>query len=108
MGSSKKEIRFGDLVLDTSTYTLNRKDCEFQLNQTLFTVIKLLMLRAPAMVTRQEIEYEIWGDEPPDSDILRSHIYQLLNKIDKPFKHHYIKTIPKIGYQLLIEPECLK
>ena len=106
-GSSKKELRFGDLVLDTATYSLNRKDCVFQLNQTLFRVIKLLMLRAPAMVTRQEIESEIWGDDPPDSDILRSHIYQLRNKIDKPFKHHYIKTIPKIGYQLVNEQERL-
>jgi DNA-binding response OmpR family regulator len=104
-GRSTKEIRFGDLVLDTSTYSLNRNECRFELNQTLFTLIKLLMLRAPAMVTRQEIEYELWGDEPPDSDSLRSHIYQLRNKIDKPFKHHYIKTIPKMGYQLVSESE---
>ena len=75
------------------------------MNQTLFNLIKLLILRAPDLVTRQEIESEIWGDNLPDSDILRSHIYQLRNKIDKPFKHHYLKTIPKVGYQLIDKPE---
>lgn len=104
-GSAKKEFRFGDLVLDATSYSLKRKDCEFQLNQTLFNLVKLLILRAPDVVTRQEIETEIWGDDLPDSDILRSHIYQLRNKIDKPFKHQYLKTIPKIGYQLINNPE---
>tara|TARA_R110001592_G_scaffold52649_9_gene161353 strand:+ start:66586 stop:67269 length:684 start_codon:yes stop_codon:yes gene_type:complete len=104
-GGVKKEIRFGDLILDATSYTLKRKECEFQLNQTLFNLIKLLILRAPDLVTRQEIESEIWGDNLPDSDILRSHIYQLRNKIDKPFKHHYLKTIPKVGYQLIDKPE---
>tara|TARA_R110002072_G_scaffold101568_1_gene223669 strand:- start:34871 stop:35557 length:687 start_codon:yes stop_codon:yes gene_type:complete len=102
-GSLCKEIRYGDLILDTANYTLSRKECVFQLNHTLFNIIKLLILRAPALVSRQEIEAEIWGNEPPDSDILRSHIYQLRNKIDKPFKHHYLKTIPKVGYQLVNE-----
>lgn len=104
-GTPKKVISYGDLSLDTSSYTLTRKDCEFQLNQTLFSIMKLLMLRAPSVVSRQEIEAEIWGDDPPDSDVLRSHVYQLRNKIDKPFKHNYLKTIPKVGYQLLSEPE---
>jgi DNA-binding response OmpR family regulator len=107
-GSSRKEITYGDLVLDTSSYKLTRKDCEFQLNQTLFNIMKLLILRAPSVVSRQEIEAEIWGDNPPDSDVLRSHVYQLRNKIDKPFKHHYLKTIPKVGYQLVNEAGSIK
>lgn len=102
-GSDRKVLHYGDLILDSANYTLSRKECVFQLNQTLFRMMKLLILRAPAVVSRQEIEAEIWGDELPDSDVLRSHIYQLRNKIDKPFKHHYLKTIPKVGYQLVDE-----
>lgn len=104
-GTAKKEIRYGELSLDTSNHTLIRKDCVFQLNQTQFSIMKLLMLRAPSLVSRQEIEAEIWGSETPDNDVLRSHIYQIRNKIDKPFKHHYLKTISKVGYQLSDQPE---
>jgi DNA-binding response OmpR family regulator len=104
-GGAVKKICYGSLELDTLSYKLTRDNCEFQLNQTLFSILKLLMLRAPAVVSREEIEAEIWKEDLPDSDILRSHIYQLRNKIDKQFRHHYLKTIPKVGYQLLSESE---
>jgi DNA-binding response OmpR family regulator len=28
---------------------------------------------------------ELWGDEEPESDALRSHIYNLRKMVDKPF-----------------------
>lgn len=105
-GMGQKTLQYGDLILDTANHTVSRQDCIFQLNQTLFNILKLLILRAPAVVTRQEIETQIWEDELPDTDTLRTHIYQLRNKIDKPFKHQYLKTIPKVGYQLSNENEC--
>lgn len=100
-GSAKNNLTFGELTLDLSGHVIKRHDCRFALNQTLFSIIKLLMLRAPKVVTREELISEIWEDDEPDSDILRSHIYQLRNKIDKPFSHAYIRTIPKVGYQLV-------
>ena len=44
------------------------------------------------------------GDDEPDHDVLRSHIYLLRTQIDKPFEFSCIKTVPKVGYQLLEEP----
>jgi DNA-binding response OmpR family regulator len=98
---AKKDLKFGDLTLDINNHTLIRKDCQFKLNQTLFNITKILMLRAPNIVTRDELISEVWKDDEPDTDILRTHIYQLRNKIDKPFKHAYIRTVPKVGYQLV-------
>jgi len=99
--TAKKRLQFGDLELDISSHMLTRKNCKFALNQTLFNIMKLLLSRAPDTVTREELISEIWHDNEPDTDILRSHIYQLRNKIDKPFEHAYIRTIPKVGYQLV-------
>jgi len=36
----------------------------------------------------------------PDSDTLRSHMYNLRKVIDKPFEKSYLQTLPGIGYQL--------
>ena len=43
---------------------------------------------------------EIWGDDPTDSDALRSHVYQLRKAIDKPFDTAIIKTIHSVGLAL--------
>ncbi len=101
---AKKSLTFSKLTLDFTNRTLARNECEFQLNQTLFTIMKTLMLRAPEIATREEILNQVWQDDVPEEDLLRHHIYQLRSQIDKPFKHGYIRTIPKVGYQLTLEP----
>lgn len=98
------ELRFGGMTLDLTGRTLTRDGQEFKLNKTLFTIMKVLMLRAPGITTREELVNEVWGDDEPDRDVLRSHIYLLRTQIDKPFDFSYIKTVPKVGYQLVEEP----
>lgn len=103
--TANKILTFDKLHLNLNDHTLSRNDCCFPLNPTLFNIMKLLMLRAPKVVPKEEVIATIWGDDEPESNILRSHIYQLRTQIDKPFKHAYLKTIPKVGYQLVKEEE---
>jgi len=99
-----RNVSFGRLELDLASHTLTRDGMKFQLNKTLFTIMKLLILRAPGVTTREELVSAVWGDNKPDQDLLRSHVYMLRTQIDKPFDHSYIKTVPKLGYQLVSEP----
>ena len=103
-GVAARKLSFGDLKLDLTSHTLMRDGMEFKLNKTLFTIMKLLLLRAPGVATREELISEVWGDDEPDRDILRSHVYLLRTQIDKPFDYSYIRTVPKVGYQLVEEP----
>ncbi|MGF1682850.1 response regulator transcription factor [Photobacterium minamisatsumaniensis] len=98
-------LQFEELNLDLSQHIVERNGCSFSLNPTLFTILKLLMLRAPKVVTKEELISALWGEDEPEGNVLRSHIYQLRYQIDKPFKHGYIKTVPKVGYQLIGEEE---
>ena len=100
-----RKLSFGQLELNLASHTLTREGKEFQLNKTLFTIMKLLLLRAPGVATRDELVSEVWGNDEPDHDVLRSHVYLLRARIDKPFDHSYIKTVPKVGYQLAEAPE---
>lgn len=97
---SNKIISFGELSLDLANQIATREEKQFALNQTQFVILKLLMSNAPNLVNREELITAIWPEDEPDGDILRSHIYQLRNLIDKPFKQPYIQTVPKRGYQL--------
>jgi len=98
------KLSFSRLELDLASHTLIREGMKFQLNKTLFTIMKLLIMRAPGVATREELVSAVWGDDKPDQDLLRSHIYLLRSQIDKPFDHSYIITMPKVGYQLVAEP----
>lgn len=100
---ASKQLKFEELSLDVKSSVAVRQSQQFPLNQTQFIILRLLMGKAPNVVTRDELVHAIWQDEEPDGDILRSHIYQLRNLIDKPFEKKYIRTIPKKGYQLIAE-----
>lgn len=97
-------LRYGALQLDLVQRKFSREGQQKSLNQTLFTLLKMLMLSAPAPVQREQLIEAVWGQDEPDNDILRSHIYQLRLLIDKPFAAAYLQTVPKVGYQLL-EPK---
>ena len=58
------------------------------------------MRASPAVVSREQLEFALWGDDPPDGDMLRSHIYELRREIDGPFEVKLIHTVPRAGYRL--------
>jgi DNA-binding response OmpR family regulator len=58
------------------------------------------MRESPRVVTRRDIEREIWGDGLPDSDTLRSHLYNLRKAIDRPFDRPLLHTVQTAGYRI--------
>ena len=58
------------------------------------------MRESPRVVSRREIEREIWSDGLPDSDTLRSHLYNLRKAIDKSFERPLLHTVHSAGYRL--------
>jgi DNA-binding response OmpR family regulator len=59
-----------------------------------------LMQASPAAVTRERLEEALWGDNPPDGDMLRSHVYELRRSVDTGFAFKLIHTLPRVGYRL--------
>lgn len=95
----------GPLKIDVKRKRVWRDEHEIKLNLSCFKILFHLMDQHPSVSTRQDIEEMLWPDETPDHDILRKHVYQLRNKIDKPFSVELIKTVPKVGYTLDVENE---
>jgi DNA-binding response OmpR family regulator len=93
-------LTVGELSLDLGTLEATRQGKAIELNNTGVSILKQLMEASPNVVSRQEIENSLWGDMPPGSDVLRSHMYNLRKKIDKPFDHAMIHTVRGIGFRL--------
>ncbi|ESP90554.1 response regulator transcription factor [Pseudoalteromonas luteoviolacea] len=96
----KTELVQGSLKLNISTHQVWRDGDEIKLSPISFKILKLLVERSPNVVTREEMEFQLWGEDLPEQDVLRKHIYQLRKKIDNPYNKDLIETIPKIGYKL--------
>ena len=97
---STEILKVGDLVLDTATLRVTRGGRELQLSPIGLKLLAILMRESPRVVSRRDIEREIWGDGLPDSDTLRSHLYNLRKTIDKPFQQQLLHTIHSAGYRL--------
>ena len=90
-----------DLTFNLDTLTVNREGKSIQLNPIGLKLLQHLMESSPSVVTRQDLETRVWGEELPDSDSLRVHIHGLRAAIDKPFGNPLIQTRHGIGYRMV-------
>jgi DNA-binding response OmpR family regulator len=93
-------LQVGDLTLDLDTLEVSRAGQRIVLTPTGIKLLALLMRESPRVVSRRQVEQVLWGDDPPDSDALRAHIYALRSAIDKPFPVKLLHTVHSTGYRL--------
>ena len=98
-------LQVADLKLDLSTLEASRAGQPLHLYPACRKLLQVLMQASPGAVTRDRLEYALWGDSPPDGDMLRSHVYELRRSVDGPFPVKLIQTLPRVGYRLAV-PEA--
>ena len=104
-GPQARVLNVGELEYNLDTLEVRREGKLLQLNPTALKILQALMEAAPAVVTRQDLETRVWGEELPDSDSLRVHIHGLRAMVDKPFAVPMIQTRHGIGY-LIAPPDA--
>lgn len=90
----------GDLSLDVGAHEVYRAGKYLDLNPTLFRLLMFLMQNPHRVIKREELEYVVWRDDPPDSDALRTHLSNLRQVINKPFDRPLLHTVRGFGYKL--------
>jgi DNA-binding response OmpR family regulator len=70
------------------------------LQQTPFRILLALAEAWPRTLTRSDLSELLWGDAPPPSDPLRSHLYLLRQALDKPFPVPMLITVHGVGFRL--------
>lgn len=102
---NKKKLVVEDLEYFPDTMKLKRGDTELFLKPIPLKILIILMQNPDRVVTRQEIEKQVWNDAPPDSEVLRSHIYAIRSEVDKNGSRKLVQTIRGVGYRLVAD-EC--
>lgn len=93
-------LRVGDLEVDTGTLQVRRQGQSIVLTPIGLKLLITLMKASPKVLSRSALERAVWGDVVPDSDALRSHLYNLRKSVDKPFDQPLLHNIPGMGYRL--------
>ncbi len=102
-GGGGDVLGVGDLELDLRSLKVTRAGRELTVTPIGLKILTLLMQRSPQVVDRRSLEQAVWGDLPPDSDALRSHLYVLRKAVDRPFEHALIHTVPSAGFRIADE-----
>jgi DNA-binding response OmpR family regulator len=97
-------LSVGDLRFDLNTLEADRAGVAIKLNPTTRRILTVLMQNANRVVTRAELERELWGDRAPEGDFLRAHMHALRTAIDKNFPDKLLHTIHGTGYRLSPDP----
>ncbi|WP_185742066.1 response regulator transcription factor [Pseudoxanthomonas sp. 3HH-4] len=93
-------LTVGDLTLNRSTLQVHRAGRRIEINPAGMKLLRRLMEKSPSVVDRDELETQLWADERPDVDLLRSHMHKLRQAIDRPFDKPLIHTVHRIGYRI--------
>jgi len=96
----RRVLAVHDLALDLDTLEATRGGSRLHLYPAGRKLLEVLMQASPAAVTKERLEHALWGDAPPDGDMLRSHIYELRRSVDGPFPVKLIHTLPRTGYRV--------
>ena len=99
-------LKFGDVTLNLSTYTLECGAKAWHLGYKEFVVIRILMVNSKIVVSKDSLLSKIWGDDEDAWDnnveayisFLRKKLLYLGSKVS-------ISTIRKVGYYLEYKEE---
>jgi DNA-binding response OmpR family regulator len=98
-------VTLGPLVIDRRKKQAMREGQSLELSSMGLKIVTVLAEAYPQVVSRSELSHKLWGDEPTESDALRSHIYQLRAVLDKPFSYPLLKTVHGVGFTLDVQIE---
>jgi DNA-binding response OmpR family regulator len=98
---NKQALTVGDLYYNLQTNTLYRNNEQIKLSKIQHQMMRLLMQKFPTVVSRQQMIEQIWGDEEPPSDALRSHIYALRKVLNKGTNTNNVETLHGQGFKLV-------
>jgi DNA-binding response OmpR family regulator len=80
------------------------------LSRKCLRLLEMLIAAPHRVFTRAELERELWGDEQPQSDSLRSHMHMLRRALTDASGRAPIETVHGVGYRFAVgegrRPRC--
>ena len=104
MSATQKLLRFGVFELNLATAELRKGGTPVKLAPQPFRLLALLASRAGQVVTREEIQQQLWGEETyVDFEQGMNHCVKQIRNVlnDNADTPLYVETLPRRGYRFL-------
>ena len=95
-----RRFSLGDLIVDFENRHVAWSGQAISLSPTSWTILEVLAQNSPHVVTRSRLSMALWLGDPPDTNALKTHLYKLRMRIDKPFDQNLIHTVAGQGVAL--------
>jgi DNA-binding response OmpR family regulator len=99
---TQAELRCADVCFDLATLTVERAGRTVRLPPKCLHLLRILMQSPNRVFGRAELETQIWGEQLPDSDTLRAHVYTLRRALTAHGEDDLIDTVHGLGYRLVV------
>ena len=101
--SEVDQVKFGDVVVDFKAYRAERSEQPLELSAREYRLLRYLVAKQGAVVTRDELLDEVWGyNSYPSTRTVDNHIARLRAKVetnvDEP---RHILTVHGVGYKFV-------
>ncbi|MEM0967166.1 MAG: response regulator transcription factor [Verrucomicrobiota bacterium] len=97
-GITTRQIEVADLLLDLDVRSAKRDGKPLDLSRLEFDLLATLCAMSPEAINKEELARRVWHETFVEDETIRTHIYQLRQKVDKPFSHPLIHTIRGYGH----------
>lgn len=96
----QRVLEVDDVRFNLQTQQIHRGKRELKLFSGSRAILEVLMRESPGVVSKERLEFAIWGDDRPDKELLRAHIYELRKRLELDGERKLLHTINKQGYRL--------
>lgn len=100
-----KRLTLADLELDLQQKQAFRAGQLLKLSPTAWKILETLMRATPNPVSREKLMQAVWGDEQPDSNSLKVHIFNLRKQLDAGDVAPLLQTVSGVGFALRMPSE---
>lgn len=99
----RRKLEAGDLSYDPDQLRVLFAGQEVVLQPKCLALLELLMREPGRVLSRRELELELWGDEQETSDRLRNHVSLLRRALLSAGGRDPVKTVHGIGFRLAVD-----
>jgi len=98
--SKVQNFSLDTLIIDSLQHRVSRSGRDMVLSPTQWQLLTLLAKNSPNLVDRITIENEIWPDQMPSKDMLKTLVFRLRSLIDSADETRLIHTVRGAGIVL--------
>ncbi|TCS43336.1 response regulator transcription factor [Reinekea marinisedimentorum] len=94
------KLQVAGIELDLAGAQAFHHGTALKISPTEFKILEVLLRNSPNPVSRERIFQEVWGDDQPESNSLKVHIFNLRKQLAKAGDKNILRTVPNVGFAI--------